>query len=346
MPAGWYPDPLGLPQLRWWDAQAWTEHTSEARAPIVVQPVVPTKLAFADDELPSRREQRERERAENSTLLDTQLETETDSDHEELSAQPLLAMTLKELEAPLAESVEEANPSPRRATWHANVQTGTPALSALADELPVEPARSRTKTYTVASWTIALMPILQLVTSALLITAAGYGHNVQLMLLVVFGPYVLVLGLAAYDSLRLHVWGYKKPASAWWALLTEPGYLIVRGIRTHRETGKGFAPIAIFASSIVLVLASVVAVPGLIISLLPAVFASEVQSSVEADASALGAKIRVSCPSPPLIIGETFTCTATKPSGDSDSIAVSLERQNGWINWRVEDWGVWVLTAK
>ncbi|HOB57662.1 MAG TPA: DUF2510 domain-containing protein, partial [Rhodoglobus sp.] len=27
MPAGWYPDPLGLPQLRWWDAQAWTEHT-------------------------------------------------------------------------------------------------------------------------------------------------------------------------------------------------------------------------------------------------------------------------------------------------------------------------------
>jgi len=37
-PAGWYPDPLGLPQLRWWDSQAWTEFTSEAQAPVMVQP--------------------------------------------------------------------------------------------------------------------------------------------------------------------------------------------------------------------------------------------------------------------------------------------------------------------
>jgi len=33
VPAGWYPDPLGLPQLRWWDNRAWTEHTTEARQP-------------------------------------------------------------------------------------------------------------------------------------------------------------------------------------------------------------------------------------------------------------------------------------------------------------------------
>ena len=31
VPAGWYPDPLGLPQLRWWDNHAWTEHISDAR---------------------------------------------------------------------------------------------------------------------------------------------------------------------------------------------------------------------------------------------------------------------------------------------------------------------------
>ena len=35
VPAGWYPDPLGLPQLRWWDNHAWTEHTSDARQPMV-----------------------------------------------------------------------------------------------------------------------------------------------------------------------------------------------------------------------------------------------------------------------------------------------------------------------
>lgn len=27
-PAGWYPDPLGDPVLRWWDDRGWTEHTA------------------------------------------------------------------------------------------------------------------------------------------------------------------------------------------------------------------------------------------------------------------------------------------------------------------------------
>ncbi|HWL61139.1 MAG TPA: DUF2510 domain-containing protein [Microbacteriaceae bacterium] len=31
--AGWYPDPLGLPQLRWWDGGAWTEFTAPAEEP-------------------------------------------------------------------------------------------------------------------------------------------------------------------------------------------------------------------------------------------------------------------------------------------------------------------------
>jgi len=134
VPAGWYPDPLGLPQLRWWDAQAWTEHTSEARAPIIIQPA--TRLAYADDDLvseesfrswddlPSRREQRERERESSGSLaLDYEsdvLQYETETVDDELSAQPLLAMTLKELEPPLTETVDEDTPGPRRASSHTN----------------------------------------------------------------------------------------------------------------------------------------------------------------------------------------------------------------------------------
>ena len=45
-PAGWYPDPLGLPQLRWWDGQGWGEHTSEARRPLLGQQA--RSVAFAD----------------------------------------------------------------------------------------------------------------------------------------------------------------------------------------------------------------------------------------------------------------------------------------------------------
>ncbi len=52
VPAGWYPDPLGLPQLRWWDNHAWTEHTSDARQPMVSETVTVTAplLAYADDD--------------------------------------------------------------------------------------------------------------------------------------------------------------------------------------------------------------------------------------------------------------------------------------------------------
>ena len=42
---GWYPDPLGLPQLRWWDSHAWTEHTSDARRPLIPQAVRSTAFA-------------------------------------------------------------------------------------------------------------------------------------------------------------------------------------------------------------------------------------------------------------------------------------------------------------
>jgi Protein of unknown function (DUF2510) len=46
-PAGWYPDPLGLPQLRWWNNHGWTEQVSAARPPVLVQN---SKLAWKDEE--------------------------------------------------------------------------------------------------------------------------------------------------------------------------------------------------------------------------------------------------------------------------------------------------------
>lgn len=36
-PAGWYPDPLGHPQLRWWNSNGWTEQVSAAPEPVIVQ---------------------------------------------------------------------------------------------------------------------------------------------------------------------------------------------------------------------------------------------------------------------------------------------------------------------
>jgi hypothetical protein len=64
-PAGWYPDPMGLPQLRWWDSIGWTQDVAEARQPMVMHETAERRFAWADDEMPtrhSRREQRRRER--------------------------------------------------------------------------------------------------------------------------------------------------------------------------------------------------------------------------------------------------------------------------------------------
>ncbi len=350
VPAGWYPDPLGLPQLRWWDAQAWTEHTSEARAPIVIQPA--TRLAYADEELPSRREQRERERAQAQTEVvdddsalgdELELHDDTDDASGELSAQPLLHATLRELEPPLSDTADEQTPGPRRATFHQNAQQRqASAFSDFAEQRKVrKPAGKRT--YTGAVWIIALMPVVQLAIAAVLILA-GLGGNLPLMILVVTGPYLVILGLAAYDRLMLKLNGHERPASPAWALLTEPGYLLVRGIRTSKETGKGYAPLTVFAGALGVLLAAVIALPGLLIAMFPVQFANEAARTVVTSAAALGVELEVVCPAPPLIVGEGFTCVATKPSGDSDSIAVSLQRTNGWIGWQVDDWGVWVLT--
>lgn len=367
VPAGWYPDPLGLPQLRWWDSQAWTEHTSEARAPIVVQPATarvgfgeddqssplsyaaPEPVSRYEEELPSRREQRERERLSEPRQFETpfpefaEYEPEPDAVKEELSAQPLLAMTLKELEPPLTDTLDEATPGPKRASAHANAAPTASTLSALAEEeAPVRTAKQM-KTYTSAVWAIALMPAIQLAANVLLITVFGLGNNLPLLLTVIIAPYFLAIFFAAFDRLVLQTWGHKRPASPWWAVLPEPVYLVARTFRTYRETGKGFVTLGVFGASVVAVFAGMLVLPGLLIGVLPGVFAAEVQASVQADARALGADITVTCPAPPLLIGDTFTCIRQTPDGETDSVAVQLERRNGWIAWQVVDWGPSVM---
>ncbi|MDH6179849.1 hypothetical protein M2152_000031 [Microbacteriaceae bacterium SG_E_30_P1] len=362
VPAGWYPDPLGLPQLRWWDSQAWTEHTSEARAPIVIQPAtatstrlgwadddLPARVAYADEDLPSRREQRERERRERDRSfaepLDTDaiLESEADAGRNELSAQPLLAMTLKELEPPLTETVDDVTPGPRRASSHANAVPVESVLTALADDPMPQREPKAMRTYTAIVWIIALMPVIQLVVSIVLLLT-GLGGNYPLFILVWTAPYLIVLGFAAFDRLVLQLWGHSRPASAWWALLLEPGYLVARAVRTYRETGKGFAPLAVFAASVVSVLAGILIVPGLVIAAFPAAFAAEAAQSVEADARGLlGAELEVNCPAPPVLVGDSVTCERVSLDGGTDSVVVELARRNGWIAWEVTDWGITVV---
>jgi len=409
-PAGWYPDPLGLPQLRWWNNHAWTEQTSAARQPMVMQD---TKFAWADDELPTRREERERERqqAERGPTK---------------PAQPTAA-TLRELEPPRAFTKvdESVSPAPAPASHGDSFDTGSfgagsfstdssgarsfdyradepqqpashtppiPSFDSLFDSEPsayrdqpqagatippesiddifgakaetppqYETRRSNTRAAadrdrrttaapngnplvsTAPAWIIAMIPLFQLVLSLLLLTALGMGSNSTVFIAILTAPYLIVIGLAFADFRMLKRQGVERPAHWTWAFLTAPVYLLARARNVIRESGHGIGPVLVWFGLGALHLASVVAIPGLLIAVLPAVFTSQLEASVEGDALLIsGASMSVTCPvTPPVIFGEQTVCTAISSSGKNSEVSVSLERANGWIEWQVLDWGVW-----
>ncbi|HEY8913274.1 DUF2510 domain-containing protein [Lacisediminihabitans sp.] len=47
VPAGWYRDPLGLPQLRWWNGMSWTNKVEEPRPELQIAASVDRATADA-----------------------------------------------------------------------------------------------------------------------------------------------------------------------------------------------------------------------------------------------------------------------------------------------------------
>ncbi|MCU1524875.1 MAG: hypothetical protein JWO18_1769 [Microbacteriaceae bacterium] len=382
VPAGWYPDPMGLPQLRWWNNHAWTELTTEARPPLVMQQS--TRLAYADEELPTRRQQREqRERDEQYVRLAT-------DEHDADSAQSPLSAELKELDppSPLTVDVEEPAPfagdaatttepativeallvdpietaevdemaadqgeevasvyAPRSAATAVSASSGPPKAKPRPDAVPaIRRTLGRLPLYTAAVWIIALVPLLLLVASLLLLLGFGASLGITITAEVWGSSYLLVVILAIVDGALLKRAGYEHRASWAWALLTAPVYLIARSASISRIGRLGLAPLLVWAVLGLLQIGSVLVVPGLLISAIPTVFSMEAQQSVASDASIIGAQLDVTCPPiPPVIIGQQFGCAAKSSSGDSYEVTVSLQRVNGWIDWRVDDWGLYTL---
>ncbi|MEO7006800.1 MAG: DUF2510 domain-containing protein [Terrimesophilobacter sp.] len=94
-PAGWYPDPMGLPQLRWWDSIGWTQDVAEARQPMVMHESAERRFAWADDEMPTRRSRRERRKQEREAEKHSGMDQWRPTIH-----------TLSQLEAPKARSTD------------------------------------------------------------------------------------------------------------------------------------------------------------------------------------------------------------------------------------------------
>jgi hypothetical protein len=436
VPAGWYPDPLGLPQLRWWDNHAWTEHTSDARQPIVedaataTAPVaesvpfsttqqarmgiqhgmperqqagraggpplkadtgLPPQLAFADDDpfandlvdpgtptgatdLPSRREMRAQER----------LVHDDDVIRDLAGASPQFGDPLAELEAPLrgasviadspavryaaAAGIDDAprsmpynlderhedllgEPSmPRSAFAHTSSSTATfipesdPGVAFDGQRYGTRVAAAP-MTSTVPAWILTLIPIYMLFVGMVVLLSGATADFAPITLGLILGvPWLAAIAIAAADRQILKHNGMEHPAHWLWSLLGAPVYLVARLVATVREAGNGFGPVLTYLVLGLVMVGAVIAVPGLAMELAPTSFSAEAERSITDDAQSIGTKLTVDCPdTPPLLVQQSFSCAATNEGGDTFNLIVSLQRSNGWIDWRVDDWGVFTM---
>ena len=400
-PAGWYPDPLGLPQLRWWNNHAWTEQTSAARQPMVVQD---TKFAWADDEVPTRRDDRLRERSGDLHIPSTPVVPTAESLREleppraftqvsqgvpvvptgatslpttpmaPTSAEPMMpAPMMAEATATRVESFYTPDPiidvptdghsGPSLDTIFDVKPMAAPeeTLNALFGESATRRAGTRVKTPIITidhvaatatgasgkpsstgpAWIIAMIPLFQIVLSLLLLTSIGMGGSQLIYIGILVVPYLIAIGLAYADYGILTRAGHEHPAHWRWAILTAPVYLLLRARSVIHETGHGIGPVLVWFGLGVMHLASLLAVPGVLIALLPAVFSAQIEDSVASDSFLItGTTMVVDCPlSPPVLPGETIVCEGVNASNNTFDITVTLERSNGWIAWQVVDWG-------
>ncbi len=406
VPAGWYPDPLGLPQLRWWDNHAWTEHTSDARQPMVAQETVTAKLAYADDdELLTERED---------------LAYDTGSAQPTPEAAFATAEPVKSLEAPAAQlrlEEEVVSPGLKYAQEHVIEDAPTsapflldtsyddllgvpidpsqaqqapahPAFTPSFDPLPTfqvdpnaasgvgtftttnfdpssfgnftytpsvlnehDPAQPLTRRAVMAEnglsvntgpvWIIALMPVIMLVLALMFLVAGDAGRDSTLFAgIILGGSYLTTVVLAVIDRAMLSRMGHSRTANWDWAFLGAPVYLIARMSNVVRETGRGLRPFLTWSALTIVLIGSSVAIPGIVMALAPGVFAEEAEQAISEQASVIGANVNATCPDvPPLLVGDTMVCSAITPTKVAN-VVVSLQRKNGWIDWRVDDWGV------
>jgi hypothetical protein len=228
------------------------------------------------------------------------------------------------------------------------IPTSPAATQWPSQQQPWQPEHAQARTITDVptstgpAWILTLIPLYTLVVGLLLLLSGSATTPSPVVLVMMFGiPYVAGIVLAILDYRALRRSGMDQPAHWAWAILTAGIYLVARLTRTVRESGTGFGPLFTFLVLGLSLIVATVAVPGLVIQLAPATFAHQAEIEIQQSGASLGIELVATCPvMPPLIPQQSFVCQAHKPGSATYDVTVSLQRSNGWIAWRVDDWGV------
>lgn len=212
IPAGWYPDPMGLPQRRWWDSSSWTQHVTPEH---------------------------------HDAPLSRQAGRSTDfvSHHAAYASQEIANSVGTLTQTRPTDRVEQ----PRSGTAAVDVPQMAHAYIPMAVNTPVQfrqPEGPRASS-TASVWMIAVMPAVQLaVVLALILVLEDFGHFMQAAVAFVFFLWTAVL--ASHDKRRLLTLGHREAATPWWLLLTPLAYLIARTRCVRKQGGHGSSPMWVY----------------------------------------------------------------------------------------------------
>ena len=292
IPAGWYPDPAGSFQQRWWNGTSWTNDFAQYR-PTLIHSAPLAEAIQSGGEQPgfgefATKQSTSAARAAGSTASgSTSTLTRTTRSAGESSVPfglpvedqaPLTSVARPNAGNAILVPVTPVNPGPvvpeRSAAWD-DYKSSTPGAQAKAAPV-VEPQRSRrnhvgpTRRYTGAVWLLSLLPALYLGSA---VAAALYLPTLySTVALLVLGAAFLLLGvlIAAADRRVLFVNDHEFTASPAWGLLTALSYLSVRAVTVARETGKGaYAPLIVLLVTVAASVAGLILVSGLLTLLTP-----------------------------------------------------------------------------
>lgn len=217
-----------------------------------------------------------------------------------------------------AESARRGEYVPMRG--HASGTDRTVAASAVYDWM------RPTHWSTPAVWAMSFTPWISAAVALTLGVLVALGARWYVLLAAVLLIPLLWVAFAVRDRRRLLELGYDRRASWAWVLLSPLAYLIARGVRVHKASGRGWAPLWVLLANIVLVAVANVAVPMVVQATMVPQEIHSLESTIADGYASHGVAATVTCPTSgvSLLPGSSFQCMAKATSGETQSVAVKV----------------------
>lgn len=299
IPAGWYPDPAGSFQQRWWDGTAWTNdfaqyrptlvHSAPAAEALQARAAAISGVSFGQQQNASvthfasgQVSAEAAERARQNNLIQQAQQTQTiEPGATAAGFDPLPSFNVPaEDRAPLT---SVAQPNAGNATLIAvssqsaksNIPAVNPSFAAdyqpfgLVSEVRHGQKEAPEHRYTASALVLALLPAIVVGVAFVIATFLPVIYTTFVQAIVLALSVGMIVALAVRDRFVLRLAGHDRPASPVWILLTPIAYLSARTAAVTRETGRSAAlPLVILLVVLVAIGAAVVLVPGLSTTLL------------------------------------------------------------------------------